>query len=208
MSGSPSDAEGDLVRDQGMCVACLCVSSTSTFCDCSVERMAWHIYGLELYCFVDEICFLLKWPCRVFCGLLTELRDGSVHLGRGAPFGVELLDLSGRDRLVGLASGTIHGLDPQDAVLFIVAGKHHSVAFFHRVEEGPPSIKAWDSIVLDGSRRQRFTVTKCPCLTCLGITVVHSVAVQLEELLRFGLFLSVAAHGECILTHLHAKRDQ
>lgn len=62
--------------------------------------------------------------------------------------------------------------------------------------------------MLDDERRQRFTMTKCPCLTCLGITVVHSVAVQLEELLRFGLFLSVAAHGERILTHLQAKRDQ
>lgn len=44
MSGSQSDAEreegeGGSVRDQGMCVACLCVSSTSTFCDGSVERM-------------------------------------------------------------------------------------------------------------------------------------------------------------------------
>lgn len=63
-------------------------------------------------------------------------------MGRGAPFGVEFLDLSGRDRLVGLASGAIHGLDPQDAVLLVVAGKHHSVAFLHRVEEGPPSVKA------------------------------------------------------------------
>lgn len=42
MSGSQSDAEGErgAVRDQGMCFACLCVSSTSTFGDGSVERMA------------------------------------------------------------------------------------------------------------------------------------------------------------------------
>lgn len=75
-------------------------------------------------------------------GLLTELRNGSIHLGRGTPFGVKFLDLSGRDGLVGLASGAIHGLDPQDAVLLIVACEHHSVAFLHRVEESPAAIQA------------------------------------------------------------------
>lgn len=64
MSGSPSDTEGICERSRHVC-ACLCVSSTSTFCDCSVERMAWDINGLELYCFVDENCFLLKWRCCV-----------------------------------------------------------------------------------------------------------------------------------------------
>lgn len=34
------------VRSRHVC-ACLCVSSTSTFCDCSVERMAWDIYGVR-----------------------------------------------------------------------------------------------------------------------------------------------------------------
>lgn len=43
---------------------------------------------------------------------------------------------------MGLASGTIHGLDPQDAVLLIIAGKDHSVAFFHCIEEGPATIQA------------------------------------------------------------------
>lgn len=46
MSGSPSDAGGICERSRHVC-ACLCVSSTSTFCDCSVERMAWDIYGIR-----------------------------------------------------------------------------------------------------------------------------------------------------------------
>lgn len=37
--------------------ACLCVSSISTYCDCSVERMAWDSYGFR--CFVDENCYCL-----------------------------------------------------------------------------------------------------------------------------------------------------
>lgn len=63
-------------------------------------------------------------------------------MGRGAPFGVEFLDLSWWDGLVGLAGGAIHGLDPQDSVLLIIAGKHHSVAFLHGVEEGPAAVQA------------------------------------------------------------------
>lgn len=74
--------------------------------------------------------------------VLTELRDGRVQLGRSAPFGVELLDLCGGHRLVGLARGPVHGLDPQDAVLFIIAGKDHSVALLHSVKEGPAAIQA------------------------------------------------------------------
>lgn len=86
---------------------------------------------------------LLSAQVTVLCfELLTELRNGSVHLGRGTPFGVKFLDLSGWDRLVGLASGAIHGLDPQDAVLLVVAGKHHSVTFLHCIEESPATIQA------------------------------------------------------------------
>lgn len=65
MSGSSSDAGGICERSRHVC-ACLCVSSTNTFCDCSVERMAWDIYGLELSLVLwMENCFLLKWPCCV-----------------------------------------------------------------------------------------------------------------------------------------------
>lgn len=39
-------------------------------------------------------------------------------------------------------------------------------------------------------------------LTRLGVGVVHSVSIQLEELHRFRFLLSVAAHGEGVLTHL------
>lgn len=129
------------VRSRHVC-ACLCVSSTSTFCDCSVERMAWDIYGVRaaLPC-GWKTCCLQNWPSICF-GLLTELRNGSIHLGRGAPFGVEFLDLSWWDGLVGLASGAVHGLDPQDSVLLVIAGKHHSVAFLHGVEEGPAAVQA------------------------------------------------------------------
>lgn len=49
---------------------------------------------------------------------------------------------------MGLASGTIHGLDPQDAVLLIIAGKDHSVAFLHGIEESPATIQAWDNMTL------------------------------------------------------------
>lgn len=78
--------EGFCERSRHVC-ACLCVSSTSTFCGRSVERMAWDIYGLELYCFVDERLLSAKLTGICF-RLLTELRNGSIHLGRGAPFGV------------------------------------------------------------------------------------------------------------------------
>lgn len=39
-------------------------------------------------------------------------------------------------------------------------------------------------------------------LTWLGVSVVHSVSIQLEELHRLCLLLSVAAHGKGVLTHL------
>lgn len=140
MSGRPSDAGGICERSRHVCAG-LCVSSTSTFCGCGVERMVWDIYGLELHCFVDEK--LLSAKRKEICfGLLTELRNGSIHLGRGTPFGVEFLDLSWWDGLVGLASGAIHGLDPQDAVLLVIAGEHHSVAFLHGVEERPTAVQA------------------------------------------------------------------
>lgn len=153
------------VRDQGVC-ACLCVSSTSTFCDCSVERMAWDIYGLEL----SLLCGwkLLSALVTVLCfGLLTELRNGSIHLGWGTPFGVKFLDLSGWDRLVGLASGTIHGLDPQDAVLLIIAGKHHSVAFLYRIEESPATIQAWEQHI----KEQVVSVLQCVCTCTCSYTI-------------------------------------
>lgn len=66
-------------------------------------------------------------------------------MGRGPPFGVELLDLSGRDRFVGLAGGPVHGLDPQDPVLLVIAGKDHSVSFLHGVEESPATVQACDA---------------------------------------------------------------
>lgn len=75
-------------------------------------------------------------------GILTELRDGRVQLGRRAPFGIELLDLCGRHRLVGLARGPVHGLDPQDAVLLVIAGEDHSVTLLHGVKEGPATVQA------------------------------------------------------------------
>lgn len=42
-------------------------------------------------------------------------------------------------------------------------------------------------------------------LTWLRVTVVHGVTVQLQQLLRFGLLLSVAAHGERVLANLQRK---
>lgn len=39
-------------------------------------------------------------------------------------------------------------------------------------------------------------------LTWLGVSVVHCVSIQLEELHRLRLLLSVAAHGKGVLTHL------
>lgn len=75
MVGCPSGAEGISERSRHVC-ACLCVSSTSTFCDCRFERMAWDIYGLELYWFEDENCSLLKWKCRVL-GYLQNWEMGA-----------------------------------------------------------------------------------------------------------------------------------
>lgn len=129
------------VRDQGMCVrACVLVLPAHSVI---AVWSAWRgtFMALELYCLVDEILLSAKLT-KIYFGLLTELRNGSIHLGRGTPFGVEFLDLSWWDGFVGLAGGAIHGLDPQDSVLLVIAGKHHSVAFLHGVEEGPAAIQA------------------------------------------------------------------
>lgn len=76
MSGSPSDAGGICERSRHVS-ACLCVSSTSTFCDCSVERMAWDIYGLELSQLSGwKLLFLLKWP-RCVLGYLQNWEMGA-----------------------------------------------------------------------------------------------------------------------------------
>lgn len=40
------------------------------------------------------------------------------------------------------------------------------------------------------------------CRTWLRVGVVHSVSVELQQLLRFSFFLPVAAHSKCILTNL------
>lgn len=72
---------------------------------------------------------------------LTELRDGRVQLWRRPASGVQLLHLCGRNRLVRLAGGSIHGLHPQDPVLLVVTGKDHGVALFHGVKEGSTSFQ-------------------------------------------------------------------
>lgn len=41
-----------------------------------------------------------------------------------------------------------------------------------------------------------------PARTWLRVGVVHSVSVELQQLLRFCFFLPVAAHSKCILTNL------
>lgn len=47
----------------------------------------------------------------------------------------------------------------------------------------------------------------CGLATWLRVAVVHRVAFQLHELLRFGLLLAVAAHGERVLAHLRARAN-
>lgn len=129
------------MRNQGMCVrACVLVLPAHSVI---AVWSAWcgTFMALEIYCLVDENLLSAKMT-KICFGLLTELRNGSVHLGRGTPFGVEFLDLSWWDGLVGLSSGAIHGLDPQDSVLLVIAGKHHSVAFLHGVEESPAAVQA------------------------------------------------------------------
>lgn len=49
-------------------------------------------------------------------------------------------------------------------------------------------------------RRERQQATGRP--TWLRVGVVHSVSVELQQLLRFGFFLPVAAHSKRILTNL------
>lgn len=72
---------------------------------------------------------------------LTELRYRRIQLWCCAPSGVEFLDLGGGNRLVGLTRGPIHGLHPQDPVLFVIAGKDHSISLFDCVKEGPTAIQ-------------------------------------------------------------------
>lgn len=42
--------------------------------------------------------------------------------------------------------------------------------------------------------------------TWLGISVIHSVAIQLEEFLGLCFLLSIAAHGESVLADLQEER--
>lgn len=79
---------------------------------------------------------------------LTELRYRGIQLWRCAPPGVEFLDLGGRHRFVGLTRGPIHGLHPQDPVLFVIAGKDHSVSFFDGVKEGPTAVQTCRGITM------------------------------------------------------------
>lgn len=72
--------------------------------------------------------------------LLTKLGDGGVQLRYVSSFSVELLDLGWGHRLVGLPSGPIHGLDPQDAILLIITCKYHGVSFFDCIEEGSATL--------------------------------------------------------------------
>lgn len=76
-------------------------------------------------------------------GLLTELRDRRVQLGHVSSLGIKLLDLGGWHRFVGLAGGPVHGLHPEDAVLLVVAGKDHRVAFLHGIEKCSATLQAW-----------------------------------------------------------------
>lgn len=45
-------------------------------------------------------------------------------------------------------------------------------------------------------------------ITWLGVGVVYSVAIQLEKLNRLSFLLSVAAHGEGVLTDLHQSQRE
>lgn len=55
---------------------------------------------------------------------------------------------------------------------------------------------------------KRWVCFQCAAVTGLGVGVVHSVAVQLEELHGLRLLLSVAAHGKCVLAHLYQLQKQ
>lgn len=66
------------------------------------------------------------------------------------------------------------------------------------------SVNAFSSSVFDHERPVEGAggPAEAGPLTWLGVAVVHRVAVQLQELLRLGLLLPVAAHGERVLAHL------
>lgn len=207
----PLTAEGICEQSMHVC-ACLCVSFIAF--GCRVESMVWHIYGLELFTVLEmETAFCLS-DSMLCCGLLTELRDGGIHLSWSAPFGVEFLDLSRWDGFVGLASSTVHGLDPQDAVLLVIAGEDHSVALLHCIEESSASIQAWGNATLEKYLNiyvhvdVEFYYFSLCCLTWLGVTVVHSISIQLQKFLWFRLFLSIAAHRKRILAHLQSQKKR
>lgn len=64
------------VRDKCMCVrACVLVLS-ARICDCSVERMAWDSYGLELSLLCGWKLLLLGWLCCVL-GYLQNWEMGA-----------------------------------------------------------------------------------------------------------------------------------
>lgn len=47
------------------------------------------------------------------------------------------------NRFVGLARGSVHGLNPQQPILLVVTGEHDQVSLFHRVEEHPTTLQTW-----------------------------------------------------------------
>lgn len=67
---------------------------------------------------------------------------------------------------MGLASGAIHGLDPQDAVLLIITGKDDSVTFLHCIEESPATIQPW---YRERSWNYRDTVGLRVAIQCVGV---------------------------------------
>lgn len=98
-------------------------------------KCVWLLWRVSLY-----LCVCVS---AVSIFILTELRDGSIKLWCCPSFGVEFLHLGRGDGFVGLARGTIHGLNPQDSILLIITGEDHSVSLLHSVEERPTSIQTW-----------------------------------------------------------------
>lgn len=192
----------------GVC-ACSCVSSTSTVCDLSVECMVWDIHGSEL----SLICGWMLRSNVLIWGYLQNWEMGASIWAEAPPLELSFWTWVGGTGLwdwpVARYMAWTHKMRSCSSSLAKITV---SPSFTALKKARPPSRPVTEKtcrrvddfccvVLLHLLSPQVYSV----CLTWLRVTVIHSITIQLKEFLWLWLFLSVAAHGKRVLTHLQNK---
>lgn len=85
------------------------------------------------------------------------------------------------------------------AVLVTCLQSHGNAAYLSKCSTNTSGALIWEVGAL-------WVQGRCGASTWLGVSVVHSVAVQLQQLLRLRFLLPVTAHGEGVLTDLEERQ--